>query len=130
MQDSNPYQVNFPEVNIDKIKDDFDNKLKESIKSMLKKTIEDVRVDIEREHYANYSCNLEHYLDNLVLDKAKALVAGLINGEEQALKTFIKFGYSRKKILELVVDYAAKIELEDLRRQNEDLISTLKFYRG
>jgi len=130
MQNSNPYAISFPEVDSDKIREDFDGKLKESIKSTLKKTIEDVREDIEREYYTNYSNNLECYLDQLVLDKAKALVVGLINGEEQALTTFIKFGYSRTKILESVVDYAARIEVEDLRRRNEDLISTLKFYRS
>ena len=130
MQNSNPYIIQFPEADIDKIKDDFDNKLKESIKSTLKKTIEDVREDIEREFYTNYSSNLEYYLNDLALDKAKALVNGLINGEEKALRVFIEFGYSRPKILESVVDYAAKVEIKQLKEQNEYLRQSLQFYRN
>ena len=130
LQSSNPYEISFPDVDMDKINNDFNEKLKLSIKEMLKKAIESVREDIELEYYANYSSNLEHYLNDLALDKAKALVEGLLNGEDQALRTFLKFGYSRPRVLEAVIDYASKIEIEELRIENKSLRQSLDFIRN
>lgn len=129
MQDNSPYGVNFPQIDIEKIKNDFDQELKTSIQSTLKKAIEDVRSEIENEYYAKYSDNLEYYLNDLVLQKAKALVVGLLEGDEKCLKHFIDFGYSREKILESVVDYTAKKEIEKLREDNKELSDKLRYYQ-
>lgn len=130
LQNANPYSIVFPEVAIDKIENDFNKKIKSSIKLSLKKTIEDVREDIESEYYTNYSDNLRYFLDQLVLDKAKALVVGLLEGDRVCLRTFIDFGYSREKIIESVIDYTAKIEIENLKRENSQLRESLDFLRG
>lgn len=129
MQDNNPYGVDFPEIAIEKIQNDFDQKLKTSIQSSLKKAIEDARAEIENEYYSKYSDNLEYYLNDLVLQKAKALVVGLLEGDEKCLKHFIDFGYSRKQILESVVDYTAKKEIEELKKDNKRLSDNLEYYR-
>lgn len=128
-QRNSPYGIDFPEIDIKKIENDFDQKLKTSIQSTLKKAIEDVRSEIEEEYYSKYSDNLEHYLNDLVLQKARALVVGLLEGDEDCLKHFIDFGYSRKQILESVVDYTAKKEIEELRKDNERLSDNLKYYQ-
>lgn len=130
IQDTNPYTIEFPEVAIDKIENDFDEKLKLSIKSKLKKCIEDVREEIELEYYTNYADNLKYFLNELVLDKAKALVSGLLEGDEVAMRTFLNFGYSRPKVLEAVIDYAAKIEIAELKEENKSLRESLNFSRG
>lgn len=130
MQDNSPYGVNFPQIDIEKIQNDFDQKLKTSIESSLKKAIENVRAEIESEYYANYSDNLESYLHQLALDKARNLVVGLLEGDKKCLEYFIDFGYSREKILESVVDYAAKKEIEKLREDNKELSDNLKYYKS
>ncbi len=131
MQDNSPYGINFPQIDIEKIQNDFDQKLKTSIESSLKKAIENVRSEIESEYYANYSDNLESYLHQLALDKARSLIIGLLEGDKKCLEYFIDFGYSREKILESVVDYTAKKEIEKLRednnRINEELIRYSEF---
>lgn len=128
-QNNSPYGIDFPEVDIKKIQNDFDQKLKTSIQSTLKEAIEDVRSKIENEYYSKYSDNLEVYLNDLALEKAKALVVGLLEGNEDCLRHFIDFGYSRKQVLESVVDYTAKKEIEKLRKDNERLSDSLKYYR-
>jgi len=45
------------------------------------------------------------------------------------MRTFLNFGYSRPKVLEAVIDYAAKIEIEELKRQNSSLRESLEFAR-
>jgi hypothetical protein len=59
------------------------------------------------------------FLNGLVLDKAKALVVGLLEKDKDCLQTFLDFGYSREKVLASVIDYAAKIEIEKLKQENE-----------
>jgi hypothetical protein len=130
IQDTSPYAIEFPQVAIEKIENDFHEKIKISIKSKLKKSIEEVREEIESEYYTNYSNNLEHFLNDIVLDKAKALVTGLLEGDKVAVRTFIEFGYSREKILESVIDYTAKIEIERLKQENRRLLESLDFCRG
>jgi hypothetical protein len=123
LQSTNPHEINFPEISILKIEDDFNEKIKVLVGEKLKKTIEDVREEIELEYYANYSDNLRHFLDSLVLDKAKALVVGLLDGDKDCIRTFLEFGHSREKVLASVIDYAAKIEIEDLRQEIKRLIN-------
>ena len=131
LQDSNPYCVEFPETDIEKIRNTFDNSLKDSIKAKLKKVIEDVREDIETEYYTQFSDNLESYLNQLATNKAKALVHGLLRGEEQALKVFLRYdSISREKVLESVIGYAAQIELEELKRDNSRLREHLELTRN
>lgn len=130
MQDNSPYGINFPQIDIEKIKNDFDQKLKTSIESSLKEAIENVRAEIESEYYANYSDNLELYLHQLALNKARSLVVGLLEGDKKCLEYFIDFGYSREKILESVVDYTAKKEIEKLREDNKELSHNLKYYKS
>jgi len=129
-QNASPYSIDFPEVAIEKIEKDFDEKIKASIKSKLKKSIEEVREEIELEYYTEYADNLKHFLDDIVLDKAKALVTGLLEGDESCVRTFLEFGYSRDKILASVIDYTAKIEIEKLKETNKWLHESLDFERG
>ena len=130
LQDCDPYSINFPKSLVERIESDFNQKIKDCIKDKLKKSIEEVREEIESEVYARYSDNLRYFIDQIILDKAKALVVGLLEGDRMSLRTFIDFGYSREKILESVVDYTAKIEVENLKKENSRLRESLDLHRG
>ena len=80
-------------------------------------------------HFAN---DTRWNLDRLIVGKAKLLVDALLRGEEKVKESFVGWSWNektRRAVLDAIGDYAAKVEVEQLRKQVESLNETLR-YRG
>lgn len=79
------------------------------------------------QHFAN---DTRWNLDRLVVKKANLLVDALLRGDDNATRNFVGWPWNdetRKAVLDSIGDYAAKAEVEQLRKEVESLKETLRY---
>lgn len=127
---NSPYVCAISDEDCDKIRDQFDDKIRVSVIESLKKANLEALDNIVKEYYDNAGCYFSEFIHDKVLEKAINLVKGLIKGEESCLNNFIRWDSEcRNKIIEAVQDEAVKIEIEELKKQVEHLKEDVDFYR-
>lgn len=130
METKQVYGLYLPELDAEKIEKDYNEKLRDRIKENFKKILSEARAEMEQDFCEESGYQFVKYIEEAALSKARKLVEGILQGDEEIMKFFIKYNdFTRSKILNSVIDFAAKIEIEELKRENERLKESLAFYR-
>ena len=122
MNTAKTYGLYLPEIDGEKISKQFQEKCGDRIKKSMEKLLDDALEQVIVNYYSVCGDEFVDYIQRAALQKAEKFVEALLAGDDKVLENFL--GYNsvcRKKLLDSVIDYAAKAEIEALKRTIEIL---------